>query len=96
MKLVNMAVFTDITDPNYRDQLLEIERAYRVTIESVEEITAGSSDTKFKIYAREYDEPLVLTIHETPDVTPTGLTSEETKQMLYYVDYLANTVPRAT
>jgi hypothetical protein len=91
-----MAVFTDITDPDYRKHLLEIERAFNLTIYIIEEITAGSSDTNFKIFAKEFDEPLVLTIFETPDVTPAGLTSEKTQKMLLYVSYLANTVHHAT
>jgi len=85
-----MAVFTDIADPQYRDQLLAIENAYEISITSIEGITLGSSDSLFKIWTSEYDEALVLTIYETPDVTPNGLTNEAAQRMLRFIDYVAS------
>ena len=85
-----MAVFTDITDPKYRDQLLAIENAYEISITSIEGITLGSSDSLFKIWTNEHAETLVLTIHETPDVTPNGLTHEAAHRMLRFIDYVAS------
>jgi Ser/Thr protein kinase RdoA (MazF antagonist) len=85
-----MAVFTDIADPQYRDQLLAIENAYEISITSIEGITLGSSDSLFKIWTREHDEALVLTIYETPDVTPNGLTNEAAQRMLRFIDYVAS------
>jgi Ser/Thr protein kinase RdoA (MazF antagonist) len=84
-----MAVFTDITTPQYQNQLSEIESAYNITIASIEGIPLGSSDSMFKVQTREHDSPLVLTIHETPDVTPAGLTSKAARRVLHFVDFLA-------
>jgi len=71
-----MAVFTDITDTKYRSQLRAVENAYEISITSIEGIPLGSSDSLFKISTSQRDEALVLTIYETPDVTPNGMTTE--------------------
>lgn len=85
-----MAVFTDITQPKYLDQLNAIENAYEISITSIEGITLGSSDSLFKIRTNEHAEALVLAIHETPDVTPNGLTAEAARRMLRFIDYTAS------
>ena len=69
-----MAVFTDITNPKYKEQLLDLQKGYGLTIRSIEGMAAGSNDSKFKVRVEETDQPLVLTIHETPMVTPAGAT----------------------
>ena len=84
-----MAVFTDISDPRYREQLAKVEKAYGLTVTSVEGITLGSSNSLFKIYVQGSDAPLVLTIYEPPEVTPAGLTNEAYQVMLRYLEYLA-------
>lgn len=84
-----MAVFTDITSSQYQAQLSEIEAAFSMTITSIAGIPQGSSDTLFRITAREYQIPLVLTIHETPDVSPAGLTNEAAQKMILYMEFLA-------
>jgi len=91
-----MAVFTDITDPRYREQLTEVEKAFAITITSAEEISAGSCDTKFMISTQGHSLPLVLTIHETPDVSAAGKSSRASINMLHYVDYLSEAVHQAT
>ena len=85
-----MAVYTDITAPKYRDQLSRIEDAFGIRIIDIQGMRRGTADTKFKLIAADYMEPLVLTIHETPDVSPAGKTSEQIKIMLRYVDHLAD------
>ena len=85
-----MAVFTDITDSKYRDQLRAIENAYEISITSIEAILLGSADSLFKISTSQHAEALVLTIYETPYVTPYGLTHEAAQRMLWFIDYVAN------
>ena len=87
-----MAVFTDITNPRYEEQLSALQEAFGLSIRSIEGMTPGSADSKFKIYTNEYDDPLVMTIHETPNICPAGKTSDESIIMLHYVDYLAGAV----
>ncbi len=91
-----MAVFTDITTPRYQKQFSEIENAYGITVTSIEGIPQGSSDSMFKITTREFDIPLVLTIHETPDVTPAGLTNEAAQAMIQYLGFLADATGEVT
>jgi Ser/Thr protein kinase RdoA (MazF antagonist) len=91
-----MAVFTDITTPRYQKQFSEIEKAYGITVTSIEGIPLGSSDSMFKITTREFDAPLVLTIHETPDVTPAGLTNEAAQIMIQYLGFLADATAEVT
>jgi len=85
-----MAVFTDITDTKYRSQLRAVENAYEISITSIEGIPLGSSDSLFKISTSQRDEALVLTIYETPDVTPNGMTTESAQRMLRFIDYAAS------
>jgi hypothetical protein len=89
---ITMAVFTDITHPLYHEQLLELQKAYCLSIRSIEGLVPGSNDSKFKMTVNEYEEPLVMTIHETPRVTPAGNSREETILFLRYIDYLAGAV----
>jgi Ser/Thr protein kinase RdoA (MazF antagonist) len=91
-----MAVFTDITSRRYREQFSLVEKAFNISIASIESIPAGSIDSKFKICTLEYDHNLVMTIHETPDVTAAGKTCRESMNMLHYVDYLANSLLEVT
>ncbi|HET6443140.1 MAG TPA: phosphotransferase [candidate division Zixibacteria bacterium] len=89
-----MAVFTDITAPQYQIQLSKIEKAYGLAITSIEGIIQGSSDSLFKITTEELVAPLVLTIHETPDVTPAGLTNEAAQSMIRYMDFIAGAIDK--
>ena len=84
-----MAVFTDLTHPKYREQFAEVEKAYSIHIVGIEAMVAGSVDTKFKILIRDSADPLVLTIHETPDVSAAGLSGAASANILHYIDYLA-------
>jgi Ser/Thr protein kinase RdoA (MazF antagonist) len=84
-----MAVYTDITSPEYRNQLSEIERAFSIEITSITGIVLGSSDSMFKITAGDTESSFVLTIYETPDVTPAGLESGAAQIMINYLVFLA-------
>jgi Ser/Thr protein kinase RdoA (MazF antagonist) len=85
-----MAVYTDISDPRYIEQLSQIEEAYGLFISSIEGIVLGSSNSLFKIVVQDSDAPLVLTIYEPPEVTPAGLTNEGYQVMLRYLEYLTS------
>jgi Ser/Thr protein kinase RdoA (MazF antagonist) len=85
-----MAVFTDISAPQYRDQLSRVEDAFEIRIIDIQGMLQGTADSKFRVSAAGFEEPLVVTIHETPDVSPAGKTSEQIKIMLHYVDHLAD------
>ena len=84
-----MAVFTDITALHYRDHLSQIEDAFEISIVSIEGLLLGTADSKFVLKRADNESLLVLTIHETPDISPAGKISEKIKIMLRYVDYLA-------
>jgi len=84
-----MAVFTDLTAQKYREHLSRIENAFDIRIVDIQGMLQGTADSKFKISTDGFEEPLVITIHETPDVSPAGKTSEQIKILLYYLDHLA-------
>ncbi len=84
-----MAVFTDLAHGKYREQFDQVQEAFAITIVVLEGMEAGSVDTKFKILIQDSADPLVLTIHETPDVSAAGLTSPASSSILRYMDYLA-------
>lgn len=90
-----MAVFTNISDPRYKEQLSQLEAAYGLLISSIEGITLGSSNSLFKLYVQGSDAPLVLTIYEPPEVTPAGLTNEAYQVMLRYLEYLTSALTDA-
>ena len=90
-----MAVFTDITETRYSRQLSAIEIAFDITITNIVGLIPGTSDSKFTLTVDEFDEPLVLTLHETPNVSPMGKTSKESQTMLRYIDYLSGAISSA-
>ena len=90
-----MTVFTDITESRYNQHLIAIENAFDITITDIKGLSPGTSDSTFKLTVDQFDDPLVLTLHETPNVSPMGKTSQESKTMLRYIDYLSGTISSA-
>jgi len=87
-----MAVFTDITQPNYSQQLSAIQDAFGLTITQIDGMLPGSSDSKFKLVVEESRRPLVLTIHEPPSVSPMGRTTREIIEILRFADHLSKAI----
>ncbi|MEM7348201.1 MAG: phosphotransferase, partial [Chloroflexota bacterium] len=72
------------------------EAAYNITIETITGMPQGTGDSKFKVGVQEIDSPLVLTIHETPTISPAGKPIEVSQRVLYYLSYLRDATQNLT